>query len=65
MLQFMGLQRVGHGLGIEQQQQIINHFQSSCSVVSDSVRPHELQHARPPCPSPTPGVHSNSSPSSQ
>ena len=35
------------------------------SVVSDSSRPHELQHARPPCPSPTPGVHSNSRPSSQ
>ena len=34
--------------------------QFSCSVVSDSFRPHELQHARPPCPSPTPGVHSNS-----
>ena len=29
------------------------------SVVSDSLRPHELQHARPPCLSPTPGVHSN------
>ena len=29
------------------------------SVVSDSLRPHELQHARPPCPSPTPGVHPN------
>ena len=27
------------------------------SVVSDSLRPHDLQHARPPCPSPTPGVH--------
>ena len=39
--------------------------QFSRSVVSDSLRPHELQHARPPCPSPTPGVHSNSSPSSQ
>ena len=38
--------------------------QFSCSVVSDSLRPHELQHARPPCPSPTPGVHSNSRPSS-
>ena len=37
----------------------------SLSVVSDSVRPHELQHARPPCPSPTPGVHSDSRPSSQ
>ena len=32
------------------------------SVVSDSLRPHGLQHARPPCPSPTPGVHSNSCP---
>ena len=37
----------------------------SRSVVSDSLRPHESQHARPPCPSPTPGVHSNSHPSSQ
>ena len=33
--------------------------------MSDSLRPHESQHARPPCPSPTPGVHSNSCPSSQ
>ena len=33
------------------------HF--SCSVVSNSLRPHELQHARPPCPSPTPRVHPN------
>ena len=33
--------------------------QLSRSVVSDSLRPHESQHARPPCPSPTPGVHSN------
>ena len=39
--------------------------QFSCSVVSDSLRPHELQHVRPPCPSPTPGVHSNSCPSSR
>ena len=38
--------------------------QFSRSVVSDSLRPHESQHARPPCPSPTPGVHSNSCPSS-
>ena len=36
------------------------HF--SCSVVSDSLWPHGLQHARPPCPSPTPGVYSNSCP---
>ena len=40
-------------------------FQFSHSVVSDSLRPHELQHARPPCPSPTPGVHSNSCPLSR
>ena len=39
--------------------------QISRPVVSDSLRPHELQHARPPCPSPTPGVHSDSRPSSQ
>ena len=34
--------------------------QFSCSVVSYSLQPHESQHARPPCPSPTPGVHLNS-----
>ena len=39
--------------------------QFSRSVVSDSLRPHESQHARSPCPSPTPGVHSNSCPLSQ
>ena len=33
--------------------------QFSCSVMSDSLRPHESQHARPPCPSSTPGVHPN------
>ena len=38
--------------------------QFSRSVVSDSLRPHESQHARPPCPSPSPGVHSDSRPSS-
>ena len=37
--------------------------QSSHSVMSDSLRPHESPHARPPCPSPIPGVHSNSCPS--
>ena len=37
----------------------------SRSVVSDSLRPHESQHARPPCPSPAPGVHSDSPPLSQ
>ena len=36
--------------------------QFSRSVVSDSLPPHELQHARPPCPSPTPGIHPNPCP---
>ena len=39
--------------------------QFSHSVVSDSLQPHETQHARPPCPSPTPWVYSNSCPLSQ
>ena len=39
--------------------------QFSHSVLSDSLEPHELQHARPPCPSPAPGVHSDSRPLSQ
>ena len=43
----------------------ISSVQFSCSVLSNSLRPHESQHARPPCPSPTPGVYSNSCPSSQ
>ena len=38
-------------------------YQFSCSVVSNSLWPHGLQHARPPCPSPTPGACSNSCPS--
>ena len=45
-----------------------DHFSSvqfSRSVVSNSLRPLESRHARPPCPSPTPGVHSNSCPSTQ
>ena len=36
-----------------------NSVQFSSSVMSDSLQPHELQHARPPCPSPTPRIHSN------
>ena len=40
----------------------ITSVQFSCSVVSDSLQPHESQHARPPCPSPTPGVHLNPCP---
>ena len=39
---------------------VISSVQFSRSVVSDSLRPHESQHARPPCPSPTPGVYSDS-----
>ena len=42
----------------------LSSVQFSHSVVSDSLRPHESQHARPPCPSPTPRVHSNLHPSS-
>ena len=53
------------GRGTRDQIANIRSVQFSCSVVSDSLRSHELQHARPPCPSPTPGVHSNSCPSSQ
>ena len=40
-------------------------LQFSCSVVPDSLWPHELQNARPPCPSPTPRVHPNPCPLSQ
>ena len=43
----------------------IDSVQFSHSVVSDSLWSHELQHARPPCPSPTPGVYPNSCPLSQ
>ena len=43
----------------------ISSVQFSRSVMSNSLRPHESQHARPPCPSPTPGVHSNSCPLSR
>ena len=42
----------------------LSSVQSSRSVMSDSLRPHESQHARPPCPSPTPRVYSKSCPSS-
>ena len=44
---------------------LLSSVQFSNSVVSDYLWPHELQHARPPCPSPTPGVHSDSCPLSQ
>ena len=44
---------------------ILNSVQFSHSVVSDSLWPHEQQHARPSCPSPTPGVHPNACPLSR
>ena len=44
---------------------LLSSVQFSRSFVSDSLRPHESQHARPPCPSSTPRVHSNSCPSSR
>jgi hypothetical protein len=44
---------------------IAESVQFSHSVVSDSLQPHESQHVRPPCPSPFPGAHSDSRPSSQ
>ena len=44
---------------------LISSVQFSHTVVSDSLQPHELQHTRPPCPSPTPRVHSDSCPLSQ
>ena len=45
-----------------QQTSYTNHTSFSHSVVSDSLRPHGQQHARPPCPSPAPGVYLNSCP---
>ena len=45
--------------------QMFSSVQLNRSVVSDSLWPHEMQHTRPPCPSPTPRVYSNSCPSSR
>ena len=53
------------GVGCHCLLQSASSVQFSRSVMSDSLRPHELQHARPPCPLPSPGVHSNSCPSSR
>ena len=47
------------------QEEKFSSVEFSHSVMSDSLWPHELQHARPPCPSPTPGVHPNPCPLSQ
>ena len=56
----MGLQRVGHDWATELIPVCVSSVQFIHSVVSDSLWSHESQHARPPCPSPTPGVHSHS-----
>ena len=67
--QFIGLQRVEHHwrdwalykmIGL-----LLAFAQLSHSVMSNSLQPHELQHTRPPCPSPTPGVHPNPRPLSR
>ena len=55
-----GVKRVRHDVAIK-----FNSVQFSRSVISDHLRPHELQHARTPCPSPAPGVHPNPCPSCQ
>ena len=52
-------------INLKQIPDIISSVQFSRSVMSDSLRPQETQHARPPCPSPSPGVHSDSRPPSQ
>ena len=44
---------------------VFSSVQFSCSIICNSLQPYELQHARPPYPSPTPGVHPNSCPSSR
>ena len=65
-----GVSRVGHDLVTKRPLILLSLFvsmfnsvQFSRSVVSDSLQLHESQHARPPCPSPIPGVHSHSHPS--
>ena len=57
--------RKDHLVTLNDYQKLFRSDQIIRSVVSDSLRPHESQHARPPCPSPTPRVYSNSHPSSQ
>ena len=52
-------------IGVKDEYKFASSVQFSCSVESDSLQPHESQNARPPCPSPTPGVYSNSCPSSR
>ena len=56
---------LGNSIPKETQKQELSSVQFSSSVMSDSLWPHGLQHARPPCPSSTPGVYSNLCPLSQ
>ena len=58
------LHKTAHGTGssVWKASHTVSCVQFSSSVMSDSLRPHGLQHARLPCPSPTPGVYSNSCP---
>ena len=63
--QVMIIQMLPDIASVPRGQRWVSSVQFSRSVVSDSLWPHESQHARPPCPSPTPGVHSDSRPSSQ
>ena len=58
------LPKAGSILGVTLKEWILTSVQFRSSVVSDSLRPHEPQHARPPYQPPTPGVYSNSCPSS-
>ena len=53
-IQIIGVPEEEKRKGYEITFEDIHSVQFSCSVMSDSLRPHELQHARPPCPSPTP-----------
>ena len=53
-----------NAMAVPKRKCFLSSVQFSHSVVSNSLRPHESQHTRPPCPSPTHGVHSNSRPSS-
>jgi len=63
--------RIGVKLNLERAESVQTRFkgevsvQFSHSVVSNSLQPHESQHTRPPCPSPTPGVYPNSCPLSR
>ena len=65
MIYLYPLSRIGKSIKTERFVVARGSVQFSCSVVSDSLRPHGLQHARSPCPSPTPGDHLNSCPLSQ